>query len=129
MNDLRIQKEGSLCFWGDWFGRPMDNVHTPVSASLDKAEGLLVIQFDEGESCEIFGARGIINVWNDFYVERAERIRWTWYGYGGKRTPGNLFRREYVLEDGTVTRTDYHMERIDGRKRFSPQGKRAFAIC
>ena len=45
MNDMCMQKCGSLCFWGDWFGRPMDNIHTPVSASFDEAEELLVIPF------------------------------------------------------------------------------------
>ena len=129
MNDMCIQKCGSLCFWGDWFGRPMDNVHTPVSASFDETEQLLVIQFDCGETCEIFGAKGIVNVWNEFYVEKAERIGWTWYGYGRRQTPENLMRLEYVFEDGTVTRTEYLRERVIGRKRFSSQGKRAFAIC
>ena len=25
---MKIAKSGTLRFWGDWFGRPMDNVHT-----------------------------------------------------------------------------------------------------
>ena len=33
---VKIQKFGSLRFWGDWFGRPMDNCHKPVSASFDR---------------------------------------------------------------------------------------------
>lgn len=129
MNDMCIQKCGALCFWGDWFGRPMDNVHTPVSASFNEVEKLLVVQFDCGETCEIIGAKGIINVRNNFYVETAERIGWSWYGYGREQTPENLFRREYVFEDGTVTCTEYHQERITGRKRFSSQGEKAFTIC
>lgn len=126
---MKIQKSGSLRFWGDWFGRPMDNCHKPVSASFDEAEGLLVIQFDEGETCEIFGASGIVNTRNDFCVEKAGRIGWTWYYYGRERTPENLFRREYILEDGTVACTEYHRERLISRKRFSSQGKKAVAIC
>lgn len=129
VDSLTIQKCGSLCFWGDWFGRPMDNIHTPVSASFDETEKLLVIQFDRGETCEIFGARGIVNTWNDFYVEKADRIGWSWYYYGRGRTPENLFRREYILEDGTVVCTEYHRERLVGRERFSAQGERAFSIC
>ena len=125
---VKIQKFGSLRFWGDWFGRPMDNCHKPVSASFDEAEGLLVIQFDEGETCEIFGASGIVNTWNDFHVERAERIGWTW-NYDRERAPENLRRREYVLEDGTVTCTEYHRERLVSQKRFTAQGEKAFAIC
>ena len=128
MNDMCMQKCGSLCFWGDWFGRPMDNIHTPVSASFDETEKLLVIQFDRGETCEIFGARGIVNTWNDFYVEKADRIGWRW-NYDRERVPGNLRRLEYTFEDGTVTRTEYRRERLISRKRFSSQGKKAVAIC
>ena len=87
------------------------------------------LYFDEGETCEIFGARGIVNTRNDFYVEKADRIGWSWYYYGRGRTPENLFRREYILEDGTVVCTEYHRERLISRKRFSSQGKKAVAIC
>lgn len=103
-----LKKGGSLRFWGDWFGRPYDNFHRPVSAELDG--GVLTICFDNGEQCAVFSPSGIVNELDIFRVERAEKIVWEWYYYGREHIPENLCKREYTLVSGSV-RVEYAGER------------------
>lgn len=48
---------GTLRVYGDWFGRPMDNIHTAVSVEWTGNE--LVIAFDEGERLQVTNPSGI----------------------------------------------------------------------
>ncbi len=96
-----LKKGGTLRFWGDWFGRPYDNFHRPVSAELDG--GVLTIRFDGGEKCVVFSPSGIVNEPDIFRVERAEKIIWKWYKYGVKQTSETLCKREYTRERDTVS--------------------------
>ena len=45
---LPTLKRGTLRFWGQWFGRPYDNIHTITGASSDR--DALVVNFDNGET-------------------------------------------------------------------------------
>ena len=48
---------GALRVWGDWFGRPFDNIHTAVAAeSRDRA---LVIRFDNGATLTVEDPAGL----------------------------------------------------------------------
>ena len=100
---------GTLKVYGDWFGRPMDNVHTAVGGELNDA-GDLVLQFDEGErliisdprgcSFELASGRGA-----RLRIERASRVRWEWYYYGRPRAPENLFVEEHWISGNEVLAT------------------------
>jgi hypothetical protein len=46
-------KSGTLRFWGEWFGRPYDNMHTLVRCEY--AHDVLTLYFNEGE---------VLSVWN-----------------------------------------------------------------
>ncbi|MDE6733776.1 MAG: hypothetical protein K2J77_12995 [Oscillospiraceae bacterium] len=94
MNIKILKTGGSLCFWGEWFGRPYDNIHRPVSAEL--SESVLTIRFESGEKCTIFEPSEIVNEPNDFHIAHASIIVWEWYYYGREHTPENLCRREYT---------------------------------
>lgn len=96
-----LKKGGTLRFWGDWFGRPCDNFHRPVSA--ERNGSVLTIRFDNGERLTVFEPSGIVNEQNDFHIESAEKIVWEWYYYGRERTPENLCRLEYTYNRGTVS--------------------------
>ena len=43
---------GSLCVFGDWFGRPMDNCHQLLSHEVK--EDYLKLSFNEGETLEVW---------------------------------------------------------------------------
>jgi hypothetical protein len=95
---------GSLRVFGDWFGRPMDNIHTAVTV---RSQGdVLVIEFDEGETLTVDGATAIVfdpkAREHRLTVERAERVRWMWYFYGRPRLLENLYVEEHWVEGSDV---------------------------
>lgn len=92
-----LKKDGSLRFFGQWFGRPYDNFHIPVSARLDGS--VLTILFNGGEKCAVYDPLGIVNEPNDFHIERASKVVWEWYYYGREHTSENLCRRVYNRAD------------------------------
>lgn len=89
-----MKKGGSLCFWGEWFGRPHDNFHSPISAELDG--NVLTIIFNEGEKCVVYDPSEIVNTLNDFHIVNASKIIWEWYYYGREHIPENLYRHVYT---------------------------------
>ena len=50
---------GSLRVWGDWFGKPLDNLHVVVGAQLD-GHGTLVLEFNNHEVLRVARPRGWI---------------------------------------------------------------------
>ena len=95
---------GTLRVYGDWFGRPMDNIHTAVTA---QARGdLLIVGFDEGEVLEVMNPQDIAldlgGTTHRLVVGRADRVRWSWYYYGRPRVAENRFVEEHWLDGETV---------------------------
>lgn len=103
-SSFTITKSGSFCFWGDWFGRPLDNSHRCLRAEY--ANGLLTADFAEGESLTVYGAKGVFSDDGRFYVEDADMIVWEWVLYG---EPENEDSRRFIeykkLPDGSVIKT------------------------
>ena len=96
MKQITISHGGTMRFWGIWFGKPMDNYHTVISAALDEKPNILTINFDGGEKCIVYEPDGIVSSENTFYIENATRVIWTHYYYGRPPTPENLLTSEYV---------------------------------
>ena len=97
---------GSLCVWGDWFGRPLDNLHVAVAARHAGDE--LLIEFTE---------RDVLTVrqpekWRlepdapfrqpRLLIRRAMRVDWGWYLYGRPQTPDNWFLWQHWREGGQI---------------------------
>ncbi len=108
MNDLNeyLQKHllkfrgGSLRIFGDWFGRPHDNLHIPKMFSF--VNDVLAITFDNDET---------LTVWNPSYVQIADsifkiagasKVRWEWFYYGRPKTEENRFFLEYVKDQNEI---------------------------
>lgn len=114
-------KSGTLRFWGEWFGKPYDNIHTVVSC--DATDDCLRLRFDQGE---------VLAVWNPIDIQidattlrigSATALRWTWYYYGRARSPENLFYRDYAGQEGSVVfRTNWDQtpgtRRLDSANTF-----------
>lgn len=98
---------GTLRVYGDWFGRPMDNIHTAVSA---QARGdVLVVGFDQAEILEVVNPQDIKldpdAASHRMIIRRADRVRWRWYSYGRPHVAENLFVEEHWLDGDTVRAT------------------------
>ena len=91
---------GTLCVFGDWFGRPMDNWHQVTTHEAQK--DYLKFVFTEGETLEVWCPKGLKKKGNRFYIEHAARVRWEWFYYGRPKLPENRFFREHVTKDGVI---------------------------
>ena len=96
-------KPGTLRFWGDWFGRPNDNVHTAEECAA--IGDILRITFDQGEVLSVFNPEDLQISEMAFRIGRASRVRWEWFCYGRPKTPSNLCYRDYASTEGAVSAT------------------------
>lgn len=92
-------KSGTLRFWGDWFGRPYDNIHRIVSCEAD--DDLLKLSFDGGEVLFVWSPRDCEASETVFRIAGAAKVRWEWFFYGRPKTENNRFFIEYK-QDGDL---------------------------
>jgi hypothetical protein len=97
---------GSLCVWGDWFGKPLDNQHIAVAARDDGDE--VIVEFHRGEVLKVRAARDWTFDLNApiresrFIIRRADRVEWGWFYYGRPQLPENWFEERHWQEDGRI---------------------------
>jgi hypothetical protein len=98
----RLFDGGSLCIWGNWFGRPMDNIHKITSVSFDQDKNILTLTFDNNERLTIWNALRITEEKTKLQIDNADKVLWEWYFYGKPQTKENLFFEEYKQTDGKI---------------------------
>jgi len=94
-------KGGSLRIFGDWFGRPHDNLHTIIGA--DSEDNCLIVRFDNCEELRIWEPSGAKIDESNFIIAKAKRVRWEWYYYGRPQLPENRYFLDYVASGETIT--------------------------
>lgn len=87
-------KGGSLAFWGNWFGRPMDNMHRVVRCIA--VGDSLRLGFDKGEVLTVDSPVGFSISKDTFWINDAALVRWEWFYYGRPRTPANRCHQEFA---------------------------------
>ncbi|MBD5497100.1 MAG: hypothetical protein HDR11_04950 [Lachnospiraceae bacterium] len=103
--DLRIlTKGGSLCFYGDWFGRPYDNCHKIVRTHYDGE--ILEIQFEQSERLLVYNPEGITSMLQELRIEKASKLKWLYIPYGVRTTEYHTIT--YTMEDGTLFKETAH---------------------
>lgn len=110
---------GSICFYGDWFGRPGDNYHRIKEYSFDGE--ILEICFDSRERLIVFEPSGIINSDTEFSICNAKRVKWSWYPYGGSGK--EMKKISYEFRNGKIHKISQYGEEIIERK------EPYFAVC
>ena len=95
---------GTLRIFRDWFGRPYDNVHTPVRAEADGE--ILRVTFDEQETLSVWNPEDAVVGEDIFRIGRASRVRWEWFYYGRPKVPENVYELDYVLENESISVSD-----------------------
>ncbi|MGH7148751.1 MAG: hypothetical protein ACREKR_06540 [Candidatus Methylomirabilales bacterium] len=107
-------KRRTLRIWGDWFGRPFDNVHTIVGCAVERDRVTLLM--DKGETLTIWNP-GSFQIGGDvFIVGSAERVLWEWFPYGQDEDLRGRNHEDYVRGGDIVTvshKRGFHTIRID----------------
>lgn len=99
---MEIKKQGgSLCFYGDWFGRPYDNYHEIKEYSY--SDDVLEIVFDEWERLIVIEPSGITNTEKEFSISHAKLVKWSYYPYGS--TQAEMNKISYSVIDNQVCKT------------------------
>ena len=93
-------KRGTLRFWGNWFGRPYDNIHTLLTCEAD--QNVLRMSFNEGESLSVWAPSELTLDDSTFQISDAERVLWEWFAYGRARTKENLLFKNFIKTGKTV---------------------------
>ena len=91
-------KQGSLRMFGQWFGKPFDNWHVPVSASVDG--DVLVVVFNDDEELRVREPDGWLFASDVFRIQHASRVTWRWYYYGRPKLLANWCSIEYQVGPG-----------------------------
>lgn len=91
------KKGGSICFFGDWFGRPYDNFHRVKNAYINCNTNLMTIEF-EGEVLTIKNPEILINTDTEFSIQYADEVTWEWYFYGKPASVESKCQIRYVRQ-------------------------------
>jgi hypothetical protein len=91
---------GTLQIFGQWFGRPYDNIHTLVGAQWDSDH--LLMRFNGGESLRVWQPEGLSVHGRQFVISSATRVLWQWYYYGRPQIPQNLYFEDYVVHSDHI---------------------------
>jgi hypothetical protein len=91
---------GSLCVFGDWFGKPHDNCYR--IKSFEVKGKYFKLTFNEDETLEIWDWNVLNSGGNGFIIQYANRVRWEWFYYGRPKLPENRFYIEHNLKDGAI---------------------------
>lgn len=94
-------KSGTLRFFGEWFGRPYDNVHQIVTASATADK--LIVRFDEDEMLSIWNPINALISDTQFEIVEASRVRWEWYLYGLEKTDENVRFEDFNKTDSLIS--------------------------
>ena len=101
-SSIRNFEGGSLCIWGNWFGRPMDNFHRLEIVTFDEKLNKLTLTFDHQERLTIWNAGNITDTKGHFQIDKADKVLWEWYYYGKPQTEETLFFEEYECFDNKI---------------------------
>jgi hypothetical protein len=77
---LPVLKRGSLSVYGDSFGGRIDNIHIVTDAHVLGPERV-VIEFNEGETLDVWDPEDATISEADFKIQTASRTRWEWFYY------------------------------------------------
>ena len=112
-----LTKGGSLCFYGDWFGRPHDNFHQIIHTSYDGE--ILEIIFDQQEHLLVYQPEGITSTARELEITKAQKVKWLYIPYGSKTTEYNTITYTYNAESKTVIKeTKFGTEQLRIKEPF-----------
>ncbi|MDN3725523.1 hypothetical protein QRD02_14150 [Aequorivita sp. SDUM287046] len=86
---------GTLRFWGNWFGKPMDNYHEIKNVEFDNGKNILTLNLSEDEKLKIWNPSNLEIGRKELQIRNADKILFEWHLYGESRTEENLRFESY----------------------------------
>ena len=109
-----LTKGGSLCFYGEWFGRPYDNYHKIIHTSYDGE--ILEIIFDQQERLLVYKPENITSTEKELKIAKAQKVKWIYIPYGTTASENII---TYTAEGGILSKeTKYGIERVKLKEPF-----------
>jgi hypothetical protein len=87
---------GTLCFWGNWFGKPMDNYHEIKKVEFDVEKNILNLILSEGEKLTIWNPSNIEIGKKELRIRKADKVLFEWHLYGESQIDKNLRFESYI---------------------------------
>ena len=87
---------GTLRFWGNWFGRPMDNYHEIKNVEFYIEKNILILTFNEEEKLKIWNPSSLEIEKKELRIKRADKILFEWHLYGEDKIGENLRFESYT---------------------------------
>ena len=87
---------GTLRFWGNWFGRPMDNYHQIKGVDFSNDQKILKLTLDEGEVITIWNPSKIEIGPKELHIKKADKILLEWFSYGAEKIEENFLFDSYT---------------------------------
>lgn len=84
----------SLRFWGEWFGRPYQNLHKLMRCAAE--QNILRLSFDQGETLSVWSPTGLTINQSTLRISDADGVRWEWFAYGRAKTQANLYFEDFM---------------------------------
>lgn len=101
---INIQtKKGSICFYGDWFGRPFDDykiIHNVYDGEI------LEIKFKQYERLLVYHPEKICSTEQELTIEKAKKVKWIYPSYQSLST--ETFPITYTVGDGKIIKESKH---------------------
>ena len=103
---------GTLRFWGNWFGKPMDNYHEIESVEFDNEKNILILTLNEEEKLKIWNPSNLEIGKKELRIKNADKILFEWHLYGEDKIAENLKFESYINNGINIKfETDYIAEK------------------
>ncbi len=87
---------GTLRFWGNWFGKPMDNYHEIKNVEFDNRKNILTLTLGEDEKLKIWNPSNLEIGRKELRIKNADKILFEWHLYGESKSEENLRFESYI---------------------------------
>jgi hypothetical protein len=118
-------KYGTLRFYGEWFGRPMDNFHQITKA--ESKENLLIVHFSKKEILSIISPEEFKISEKEFIIKKSKGLIWQWYYYGFEVIEKNLMTYNYYVNNNKNTLVIMPEKNVTNK--MANENEIAFEIC
>jgi hypothetical protein len=86
---------GTIRFWGNWFGKPMDNYHEIENVEFDKTNNILILTLNDGEKITLWNPSDLEIGHKELRIKKADKILFEWHLYGENKIGENLRFESY----------------------------------